>query len=70
MPERGQSERLREAAEMAVFATLPLLPLNGSDGRGYRVADLVSTTLVATAEEWSEAAHAIAELHRALREET
>jgi len=57
---------LRDAAEIAVTACLPLLPLRGSWGSGYTLEEKISGTLVATPEEWAEAAHAIAALHNAI----
>ena len=57
---------LREAAELAVIAALPLLPLNGSWLRGYRLSECIDPVLSATIEEWSNAAQAIADLHAAL----
>jgi hypothetical protein len=61
--------RIRELAEGAVFACLPVLPLSGSYDSGYRVSDSIDPTVMATPQEWADAAHAIAELHAALREE-
>jgi hypothetical protein len=60
-------KRIIDLAEEAVFACIPLLPLQGSDQQGYHVTDTIDPTLRATVEEWAEAAHAVAELHRALR---
>lgn len=59
--------RLIGLADEAVAACLPVLPLNGSDGAGYRVADSVHATCVAEPWEWATAAKAIADLHRELR---
>jgi hypothetical protein len=61
--------RIRELADEAVYACLPVLPLNGSADSGYRVSDRIDPTVMALPEEWATAAHAIAELHRALNEE-
>jgi hypothetical protein len=57
---------LLRAAEDAVSACLPLLPLEGSWGTGYRISDRIAPTLLATPEEWAGAAHAIAKLHRVI----
>jgi len=64
-----EKESLRAAAEAAVFACVPLLPLTGSYESGYRPTAVTDLTLRATAEEWMDAAHVIAELHDALRRE-
>jgi hypothetical protein len=61
-------EDVVERAEAAVFACLPLLPLNGSDGQGYRLSERIDPRLVALPEEWATAAQAIADLHAALAE--
>lgn len=58
---------LRDLAEAAVSACLPLMPLEGSWDSGYTVSDYIDPKLQATVPEWSDAAHAIAELHEALR---
>lgn len=65
--ERNDSYRLRDLAELAVTACLPVLPLHGSWDSGYTVStDRVHITVLATPEEWADAAHAIAELHAAV----
>lgn len=58
---------LLNAADAAVSACLPLLPLEGSDGAGYRLNGRVDFVLRATPEEWVDAAYAIATLHALLR---
>lgn len=60
---------LRDAAEIAVTACLPLLPLRGSWDSGYQLEKKISHHLIARPEEWAEAAHAIAALHNAIRHE-
>jgi hypothetical protein len=55
--------QLVDAAELAVTACLPLLPLRGSWGSGYEVQQPIDLVLRATHEEWANAAHHIAELH-------
>ncbi len=58
---------LRQAAEIVVCATLPLLPLKGSWESGYAVDTASPTTTVsALLSEWAEAAHAVSELHACL----
>jgi hypothetical protein len=59
-------EALRDAAEAAVHACLPLLPVRGSWNSGYRLQPTDQHTFVALPEEWNTAADAIAELHAAL----
>jgi hypothetical protein len=55
------------AAEDAVMSCLPILPIVGSDTRGYTVSSSrIHPTVAATPEEWANAALAIAELHAAL----
>lgn len=61
-----ENKRLREAAELAVTACLPLLPLRGSWGAGYEVQQPIDPELRATPQEWADAAHHVAELHRVL----
>jgi hypothetical protein len=59
-------QRAADAAGMledAVHTTLPLLPLSGSWDSGYRINDSFQLTLMASEEEWSNAAHAIAQAH-------
>lgn len=63
---RDRIDGLRDAAEIAVTACLPLLPLRGSWNSGYKVEEKVGHTLIATPEEWAEAAHAVAALHNAI----
>lgn len=62
---RANRDRLRDLAELAVTALLPVLPLEGSWGN-YRVSEHIDPTIRALPEEWAEAAHAIAELCAAL----
>jgi hypothetical protein len=54
--------------ELAVHALLPVLPLKGSWGVGYRVSDHIDPTVVALPEEWVDAAQAVSDLHAALKE--
>jgi hypothetical protein len=61
-------DRLWDAAEDAVFACLPILPLQGSDGTGYQLVPDFDPVLVATDEEWASAAQSIADLHRLIAE--
>jgi len=63
-PAASPDERLREAALRAVFATVGVLPITGSHGRGYAVGDLIHQKVIAEPEEWADAADAICELHR------
>lgn len=58
--------KLTAAAEDAVVSCLPVLPIVGSDGRGYEVSRTIHGMVAATPEEWATAALAIAELHAAL----
>jgi hypothetical protein len=58
--------KLTAAAEDAVATCLPVLPIVGSDGRGYTVSKRIDGMVAATPEEWAAAALAIAELHAAL----
>lgn len=63
---RSLAAEMADALEEAVTATLPLLPLSGTWGSGYSVSREIQPTLVATPEEWAEAAHAIASAHALL----
>ena len=65
-PEEAPDERLREAAQVAVFACLPVLHIVGSQNRGYRVSDVIDPKVIADPQEWVDAAHAICELHHVL----
>lgn len=56
-------EQLTEALENTVIACLPLMPLNGSRQKGYRVNSLIHPTLVATVDEWYDAAQSIADAY-------
>ncbi len=64
---RAELAELRDAAELAVMACLGLLPLKGSWDAGFEPTSTTGT-LVATQEEWHEAAASIAALHRQLGE--
>lgn len=61
-------QEIEGLAEAAVAACLPILPLEGSDNRGYKVSPRIHTVTAATPEEWVDAAMAIANLHAALRD--
>jgi hypothetical protein len=62
----GSVVKLTAAAEDAVATCLPVLPIVGSDGRGYTVSKRIDGMVAATPEEWAAAALAIAELHSVL----
>lgn len=55
---------LEEALEHFVMATVPLLPVQGSWQMGFAPLMEFQLQLVATAEEWSDAAHWLCEAHR------
>lgn len=67
MSEPRNPGKVYAAAEDAVMSCLPILPIVGSDTRGYTVSSSrIHPTVAATPEEWANAALAIAELHAAL----
>lgn len=59
-------ERLRDEVELLLYAILPLVPVEGGWGAGYRVAGRIDPTLRATPEEWATAAYHFTEVHRLL----
>jgi hypothetical protein len=63
---QAEVERLRDLAELAVQACLPLLPLEGSWTVGYEIEKQPQATLRALPQEWAEAAYHVGELHRAI----
>lgn len=66
--ERTPVRDWRGVVEEAVFALLPIVPVNGSHQRGYQVSERIDPTLRATPEEWANAAHAVCNLHALVRE--
>jgi len=63
----GVDEGLRAVAEDAVYACIPVLPITGSLNSGYEISERIDVHVLATVEEWWEAAHQIVALHKRLR---
>lgn len=63
----GVDEGLRAVAEDAVMGCLPVLPIVGSHNSGYEVSERIDVHVLATQEEWADAAHSVVALHKRLR---
>jgi hypothetical protein len=63
---RAENERLRGLMEAAFYATLPMLPIEGSAEAGYHISQRIHHRVAATPEEWATAADAMLYLAAAL----